>query len=127
MPRWDLAERVQEWVHPVALTKTGKIARCLVPGHGGRQYTVSLEREAGTIRVQCVQANDQTPCKGNHHSLCYHALGSVLYAIRTQGLTAQVYGTREEAEGGGAVIRVASSQGPGEAFLSVGKLTDDSA
>lgn len=123
MPRWDLAERIQEWVHPTALNVEGRLARALVPGHEGRQYATALDRQPGRVLVRCCEKAGE-PCKGNTHALCYHGLATVLYAIRLQGLEPTPFDTEAEAQAaGGTVVRVASAQGPGEAFLSVKPLS----
>ena len=123
MTRWDLAERIQEWVPLIALNAEDRLARCIVLGHEARQYQVWIDCRGNVLRLMCRSVPDNVSCKSNTCSVCCHALAVVLHAILLQGLDVTLYDTPAEA-GAAAwrVVRVACTQVHGEQFLSVKQL-----
>jgi hypothetical protein len=80
------ARNVSEFVHVLARDGEGRPTRFLVPGHKGRQYEVSFDRNGG-LQAWCFRIDDESgdPCKGNAHCTCYHVLASCLVAAEKQG------------------------------------------
>lgn len=116
MPRTDLAERIQEWVFPTALSRGGKLTRCIVPGHEARQYEVTLSREGTAIVCSCEERNTYVPCLGNGHSVCYHSLAAVMAAMRLQGIACEFHDNVPEVA---KVIEVRSAACDKTVYVSV--------
>lgn len=99
----------------------------LVPGHDGKQYTVTIDRRSRhNVVVSCVD-NDGAVCKGMHyseHTVCYHALAAVitLTIAKKNKISFCANRTRalQLARMGGRVLRLANGQNSaGEQWLVV--------
>lgn len=80
------ARKAHEFVDMVNVDNKGRITKAIVPGHKGRSYEVRIARRGGVILAQCFCKSNNSECKGNSNSICYH-VGAVLLASASRLIT----------------------------------------
>ena len=84
------ARNVSEFVHVLARDDQNRPTRLLVPGHKGKQYVVTLNRNGGlkaTCKRKFLGSGEYytSYCQGNQHGVCYHALAACITTASEQG------------------------------------------
>lgn len=109
------ARNVKEFVYVLASDGRDRPFRFHVPGHTGRHYEVSFERN-DHLGAYCHRQDDDSgnACHGNSHAICYHVLASCLVAAESQGKVLSWCNGEADAERlartGGEVFSVKSAQ-----------------
>lgn len=84
-----------------------------VPGTQAKTYNVIIKRNSD-ILVECfiTPHNDAVRCKGSLNSVCYHAIGALIYSAELSGLKVAVCDTEHRAmtrsKLGGNIFKVIS-------------------
>lgn len=96
-----------------------------IPGHNGKRYVVSMQRNeaAGAIFLSC---ENGTPCPGNSkHTICYHCFSALIIATNLANKQIFFCETEQDAETlhnltGRHPLLIVSNQGQGKLFIVIG-------
>ena len=72
------AKNVCEFVKIEERDSLNRVQKSIIPGHEGIIYTCEFRRHKKEIQYCCAEKDTNQFCKGCQHSVCYHAIATLL-------------------------------------------------